>query len=127
MSANFAGLSLLVLRDPIDPDGGRALAASPHLRRLRTLILFSCRIGDEGARALAMSPVLAPLTHLNLCGNDLSDEAARALASSPYLEHLGRMGLVLHHNPAMTAEGERLLRDRFGDERLSISLRQAPL
>jgi uncharacterized protein (TIGR02996 family) len=122
-SPNFAGLTLLVLRDPIGPDGGRALAASPHLRRLGALILFGCHVGDEGAEALARSPLMDNLDLLNLCYNDLTDAAARALAESAGLRNLKRMGLVLHGNPGITAEGEHVLRQRFGDERLSLPMR----
>ena len=90
---NLAGLTYLDLRCAIGPDAARALAASPYLRQLKSLVLHACDIGDEGAKALARSPVLATLEDLDLSYNDLTDEGARALAASPYLERLKQGGL----------------------------------
>jgi Ran GTPase-activating protein (RanGAP) involved in mRNA processing and transport len=70
-----------------------ALAASPHVARLRALDLHGCWISAEGARALARSPHLANLTELNLSYNAIRYDGAVALAKSPYLRRLERLWL----------------------------------
>jgi uncharacterized protein (TIGR02996 family) len=47
--------------DGIGPAGAEALASSPHLRRLASLVLQACPIGEAGARALLRSPHLRRL------------------------------------------------------------------
>jgi uncharacterized protein (TIGR02996 family) len=98
----------------LGPDGARALAASPHLRRLTALILFDCLIGPEGAKALAAAPSLGSLTTLDLSGldwgypNDIENEGVQALARSPYLT--GLTHLYLNEN-RIGDEGAEALAD----------------
>jgi uncharacterized protein (TIGR02996 family) len=73
------------------------LVASPHLRGLRELQLEGCRIGLEGARLLAESPNVAGLTALRLRFCEIGTAGATALAGSPHLARLE----VLH----VTANG----------------------
>jgi uncharacterized protein (TIGR02996 family) len=63
----------------IGAEGAVALAGSPHLANLITLLLLYNQIGDEGAVALASSPHLANLTTLNLDGNGIEGEGTEAL------------------------------------------------
>jgi uncharacterized protein (TIGR02996 family) len=80
--------------------GAAALAASPHLGRLHTLILSDTGIGPAGMRALAMSPLLGRLRTLELTGfdctvgNSIGDAGARALAEAPAAAGLTRLLLV---------------------------------
>jgi uncharacterized protein (TIGR02996 family) len=94
--------------------GARALAASPTLAGLTTLILSGNGIGPAGARALAASPNLSGLTTLNLSGNGIGDGdgGAEALAASERLTRL--TALDLSWNDIGDA-GEQALRARFGD------------
>jgi uncharacterized protein (TIGR02996 family) len=89
----LAALATLELRGPIGDEGAAALAASPHLRNLRTLLLRSTRIGDRGAAALARSATLVSLSALSLAFNQVRDEGAQALAASPHLAHLRQLNL----------------------------------
>jgi uncharacterized protein (TIGR02996 family) len=77
------------------------LASSPHLGAVESLLLWSNRIGDAGARALASSPKLPALTRLDLSANAIGDAGALALASSPLLARLALLDLQ---------------RNRIGDE-----------
>jgi uncharacterized protein (TIGR02996 family) len=70
-----------------------ALAASPLLRPLRSLLLANQRLDDAAARALAASPHLANLTLLNLDNNRLTADGAQALASATGLPRLARLQL----------------------------------
>jgi uncharacterized protein (TIGR02996 family) len=96
----LTGLDSLEFResyvDPLDPAGARALAQSPHFRRLRMLYLISQNIGDAGLRELMAAPWTAGLTHLVLYDCGLSDEGAVTLAGSANLAALRR--LSVHNN-----------------------------
>ncbi len=113
----LAGLeSLASDYDNVSDTGLKALAASPYLRRLKSLsfeessritgrglaalarspvmasverlsLLWSCQVGVEGVRALAASPFVGSLRELALSG-PLGDEGAEAIASSPALSGL---------------------------------------
>jgi uncharacterized protein (TIGR02996 family) len=88
-SPRLAPLETLVFADlydaPLDAAGAAALAGSPHLTRLKTLILDRNNVADDGARALARAPWLLGLRLLDLTENGLSDDGCRALIESPYL------------------------------------------
>jgi uncharacterized protein (TIGR02996 family) len=121
--------------DPVDAVGACALAASPHLRRLRVLNLFGNNLGPEGAAALAAATWLPRLAELNLnnngigdyggeslaaiagltdlrrlelAGNGITDLAARALAYSPALGRVRTLNLA---GNAITAAGRRELQE----------------
>ena len=79
--------------DRLTSAGAAALAGSPCLRGLRELKLFYCWIGAEGVRALAASPHLARLTTLRLPFCDIGTAGAVALAASPHLARLERLDL----------------------------------
>jgi uncharacterized protein (TIGR02996 family) len=66
----------------------RALIVSEHLDGLMSLILGHNRIGDSGIRALAEAPILAKLVYLDLSHNAIRAAGARALGEA--LEHLAR-------------------------------------
>jgi uncharacterized protein (TIGR02996 family) len=68
-------------RDPLTAEGARALAASPHLGRLKELWLYRNDIGDAGVEALAAAPWLLGLRHLDLQENGLSAAAVSALTA----------------------------------------------
>jgi uncharacterized protein (TIGR02996 family) len=97
---------------PVGDAGARALASSPYLTRLTTLVLTDTGIGPAGARALAESPYLRQLTSLELLGfdwttsNHVGDEGVRALAGS---EHLARLTCLRLPENGITAEGARAL------------------
>jgi uncharacterized protein (TIGR02996 family) len=92
--------------------GARALAASAHLHRLTSLILFNSLIGPEGAEALAAAPQLKGLTFLDLSGldwgypNEIGDQGARALARSLHLTGLRYLDLTEN---AIDDEGAKAL------------------
>jgi uncharacterized protein (TIGR02996 family) len=72
-----------------------AVAASPHLGRLRRLefryddeISWSGNFGDAGAAAMANSPHLTRLEALVLERGRIGPEGVKALVNSPYLAHL---------------------------------------
>ncbi len=114
----------------------RALARSPHLGGLATLLLWSNQVGDDGllglvganlprlarldlssnlvadpgAAILARSPLLGQLTMLDLTANQVSDVGALALAGSPYAGKL--VLLELAKNPISLAT-QNTLRERF--------------
>jgi uncharacterized protein (TIGR02996 family) len=70
------------------------LVASPHLGGLRALQLDGCRIGPDGARLLAGSPNLAGLTELRLRHGEIGPAGAAALAASPHLARLEALDLT---------------------------------
>jgi uncharacterized protein (TIGR02996 family) len=72
------------------------LVASPHLGGLRALQLDGCRIGPDGARLLAGSPNLAGLTALRLRHGDVGPAGAAAFAGSPHLARLEALDLTLN-------------------------------
>lgn len=80
--------------------GAAALAASPHLVRLRSLELSDTGIGPQGVRALADAPWVENLDRLEFSGFDcttsnfIGDAGARALAESPRLTRLTSLSLI---------------------------------
>jgi hypothetical protein len=71
-----------------------ALAASPHLERLRSLDLSSNSLEDRDAEALAASPHLGRLRWLDLSRNRIADRGLEALAAAtksrfPELRYVG--------------------------------------
>jgi uncharacterized protein (TIGR02996 family) len=74
-------------------DRTAALAATPLLLHLRSLLLGNQRLDDNAARALAASSYLGNLTLLDLGSNRLTAEGAQALAASPHLRRLVRLYL----------------------------------
>jgi uncharacterized protein (TIGR02996 family) len=89
----LTALVTLELRGTVGDEGAAALASSPHLRNLRTLVLRSNGIGDHGATALARSTALGQLSVLSLASNRVQDEGVLALAASPHLAHLRLLNL----------------------------------
>ena len=79
--------------------GARAIASSPYLTQLTSLVLTDTGIGAEGAKAIAESRRLATLTSLELLGfdctrsNHIGNGGARALAESPHMARLTRLRL----------------------------------
>jgi uncharacterized protein (TIGR02996 family) len=65
------------------PSGVRALAASPHLHRLTTLLLAWTNINVFDVMVLASAPALTRLTTLDLSGNSLMTRGAEVLAQAP--------------------------------------------
>ena len=86
-------LTTLELRGDVGDEGAAALAESPHVANLRTLLLRNDGIGDRGAAALAQSPTLLRLSALSLAFNLIRESGARALAASPHLAHLRQLNL----------------------------------
>ncbi|MFO0952657.1 MAG: TIGR02996 domain-containing protein [Isosphaeraceae bacterium] len=80
--------------------GAQALAASPHLTRLRSLELGDTDVGPEGFRALVQAPLLGRLTSLKLTGfdcttsNHIGDEGALALAAATHMTGLSCLWLM---------------------------------
>jgi hypothetical protein len=81
----------------------RALAALPHLRELRVLVLRNAGLRDPALRALARAPGLGALSELHV-GTDfddavksdwnrIGDGGALALADSPHLRALRKLDL----------------------------------
>jgi uncharacterized protein (TIGR02996 family) len=66
----------------VDDAGAAAIAASPHLARIRWMQFFSCPLGDAGAQALAASPSAGGLRTLIFHRCQLSPGGATALAAS---------------------------------------------
>jgi len=103
-SPAFASLTTLnLLQTGVDADGARAVAESPHLRRLESLSFGfqACGyapnyIGPEGIRHLAWSMQLAGLRHLGLGMTRAGSAGARALATSPHLDRLKLLDLGLN-------------------------------
>jgi hypothetical protein len=60
--------------------GAAALAASPHVTRLRKLNLTACGITDRGARAFASSPHFDRLQELSLFNNPIQPDGLVAAA-----------------------------------------------
>jgi uncharacterized protein (TIGR02996 family) len=77
-------------RRPLDPEGMRLLAGSPHLNRLTELKAWNSHLGDAGTVRLASAPWFAQLTHLNLGAAGLGPEGITALAQAhtPNLRYL---------------------------------------
>ena len=94
----------------VDPVRGE-LPACPYLAKLERFDLWGCQLGADVV-ALARSIHLVGLRELNLSRNDLGDDEAAALVASPHLS--GLQVLDFSDNPRLTANGARLLRERFG-------------
>jgi uncharacterized protein (TIGR02996 family) len=111
-SPHLARLRKLVLSlSRIDVEGAQALATSPYLHELRVLDLHNSRVGVEGTRALAGSPLMAQLTELNLAGNELGDTGA-----SIFLEaQLPRLNKLDLSQNKVSPEIAAALRQRFGE------------
>jgi uncharacterized protein (TIGR02996 family) len=104
-------LTTLELRGDVGDEGAAALAESPHVGNLRTLLLRHDGIGDRGAAALARSPALVSLSALSLAYNLFRDAGALALAASPHLARLRQLNLegnrIGHHGlPALRAAAQ---------------------
>jgi len=141
---HFPNLGVLDLsRNEIGVEGVLALARSPAVLGLRTLMLSGnplgsngawplttttllsehgvlsdldltgCELGDAGAVDMAWAQWGGRLQSLNLAYNDIRMEGAKALAESPFLTSLKELNLV--GNP-LTAECSSVLRGRFGDK-----------
>jgi uncharacterized protein (TIGR02996 family) len=92
-------LRRLSFLEPLSAADVAALAASPHLGRLRDLNLFNCRINAESLRALVDSPTLARLKTLILGGNPLGEQGVALLASWSGLAGLGCLDLGRINGP----------------------------
>ncbi len=92
----FAGLTNLdLLQTGVGAEGARAVAESPHLRRLESLSfgVQACgyapnHLGPDGIRHLARSPLLGDLRHLGLGQTQAGSGGVRELARAA---HLGRL------------------------------------
>jgi uncharacterized protein (TIGR02996 family) len=93
-SPHLANLASLVLSfNPVTDQGARALASSPYLHLLTHLVLRRTEIGGPGLRALAQAPGLKQLRWLDLAGNFVNAASVKALVSSPHLKHLTSLDL----------------------------------
>jgi uncharacterized protein (TIGR02996 family) len=72
--------SLDLASNALGPEGARALAAIPHLKRLTSLDLTHNDLSAAGATALAASPNLQNLTSLILLNNRLGPAGVTAIA-----------------------------------------------
>jgi uncharacterized protein (TIGR02996 family) len=84
-SPHLGGLASLCLAGNVFAHGGAVALARASLGRLQTLDLRYNRIGVEGAAALAASPNVRGLASLLVFRADIGDEGARALADSTEL------------------------------------------
>lgn len=113
MGALFAAAPVTAVKiDYPDDATVQAIAASPHLARIRDLRLSSGACGDLGAAALANSPHAANLRFLSFFMCRVGASGAAALAGSPYLRK--DLTLQLTGNPIGKDDTARL-RQRFGD------------
>jgi uncharacterized protein (TIGR02996 family) len=118
------GLSFIgYFEAPLTADGARALAASPHLGRLRTLDLYRNDIGDAGMEALAGAAWLRGLQSLNAIENGLSAAGLRSLAESPLAESL--QGLLLGRDDLGDEAAADLARSPLWPRLLLLSLNRA--
>jgi hypothetical protein len=86
--------TLLLRRTSIDDGAMAILAASPHLAHITELDLSDNWIEAEGVEALAASPHAQRLRSLNLSNNPIGPRGVEALATSPYLRELERLDLI---------------------------------
>jgi uncharacterized protein (TIGR02996 family) len=93
------------------PAAAAAVAESPQLARLTTLIWYNSSMGDDGARALAASPHLSHLVELALTSHGIKDAGAQALLHSPHLTRLRRVDL---RDNSLSRKQKTLWRARFG-------------
>ena len=68
--------------------GVRALAKSPHFKKLTHLQLRLSDLGDAGVKEIVASGILKRLKLLDLYGGAVSDAGAKMLAESPDLKNL---------------------------------------
>jgi uncharacterized protein (TIGR02996 family) len=125
-------------RSPLDAAGMRELAASPHLGKLRQLLLYGNNLGSAGAAALASAPWLARLRVLDLGDNGLGVAGVAAFSTLPQpgnltVLSLNRCGLgnegvsVLVHCPLLTTvEALRLSDNGITDQGAAV-LASSPL
>jgi uncharacterized protein (TIGR02996 family) len=88
--------------------------ASPHLRRLRSLLLYESRIGDQGVERLAASPHLVGLRYLDLMLNQVTRRGLEALCASPNLPSLRYVKLTSNpvddpHDRPVSVDNGRIL------------------
>jgi uncharacterized protein (TIGR02996 family) len=81
-------------RVEMGPAGARAIAESPSLADVETLVLDQNSVGDAGLTAIAGSPHAKRLKVLSLRENRISDDGTRALARSPVMETLRVLDLT---------------------------------
>jgi uncharacterized protein (TIGR02996 family) len=98
-------------RNPLGPDGVRALLAGPLVGPVRHLELTAAELGDAGAEAVAASPAVANVRWLELPDNRIGDRGAVALAESPFLAEA--QSLDLSRN-SIRRKGKAALTRRFG-------------
>ena len=103
----------------VDGKAVRALANSPHVRRLTELELSHLNLRAAGVRALADSPHLVRLTRLSLDTNLIGRKGVEALAASPHLTRLTHLNLDFCH---VRGDGIRPLAESAHRDRL-VSLR----
>ncbi len=89
----FSGFPISCLRIQLNRTQAGAVAASPHLARLRTLDVTSCWLRDRGVEELLASPHLKRVTALGLAENDLEGPAVRALTASALMGRLAFLRL----------------------------------
>jgi uncharacterized protein (TIGR02996 family) len=87
----------------IGPEGVRAIADSPFLGRLQSLLLFGNQTSDAGMEFLAASPHLAHLTTLSLACNRISDAGIEVLCASRHLHGLRHLELSWNKLGSRTA------------------------
>ena len=71
-----------------------ALAATPHLARLRSLVLVDSGLTDGDLAVLLASPHLRGLRYLALTGNRLTNAGVEAIAAAPGLKGLKFLGVM---------------------------------
>jgi uncharacterized protein (TIGR02996 family) len=113
----LARLTTLRLRGSLQDDGGRALAASAHLGKLKTLDLSFARLTAVGIRAIVHSANLPGLRflHLNHPSPAPTMEGVQALLSAP---HLDRLALLDLDGWKIDADDKTALRHWFGGRTL---------
>jgi uncharacterized protein (TIGR02996 family) len=109
----LAGVTWLDLSDNgLSAAGVGALARSPRRPRLEVLRLGNNFPGADGVEALAESSLLLGVQSLDLSRCELTDRDAAVLAASPFLRRV--LDLDLSRN-RFGPEGQRILREHFGD------------
>jgi hypothetical protein len=75
---------------------GAALAASPHLARLRSRSFDDNWIADDDLLPLTESPNVARLRYLDLTRNQITQRGVEAIAASPHLKSLAYCSLMFN-------------------------------